>query len=72
MNTKKQIERARARETGEERESKDSPNQKVMMKTFYTCQMQRGKRSQKQAIITPILLFLDPQQTNKQKGTVEL
>uniref|UniRef100_A0A0A9AEB9 Uncharacterized protein n=1 Tax=Arundo donax TaxID=35708 RepID=A0A0A9AEB9_ARUDO len=50
----------------EERESQDPPNQKVMMKTFSTCQIRRIKEESKQGhhytnLATPRL----SQQTNK-------
>jgi|UPI00085D6118 hypothetical protein len=65
--TKKQRERENKRNEREERENEDSSNQKVMMKTFITCQIHRGKRSQSRPSLHQSLLLLDSQQTSKQK-----
>ena len=49
------------------------PNQKVMMKTFSTCQRCTEEREVKaQAMITPILLLLGFAASKKRKGTVKL
>ena len=49
------------------------PNQKVMMKTFSTCQRCAEERGVKaQAMITPILLLLGFAANKKKQGTVKL
>jgi len=67
--TKKQRERARYTE---ERESERRFSQsKGNDENFHHLPDTQRKEESKQAIITPILLLLDSQQTSKQKGTVE-